>query len=149
MTYYDKEKRKTEKMDNLYTEQTQRDGLEYSKGNSLLDNKFVEIFKDTKCADLLLRVILNRDDFRATNIYTVPECSTQILILAVDENNRKHLVLVQKDNPDVDEREDEYMGELMDKLKTGTENNEETFSEDYMIILTERDVFGKNFQFII
>ncbi len=71
----------------------------------LMDDTFMrKVFEDKECAELLLRIILNRDDLTVNSV-TSQQCvnnlqgrSVQLDIYAVDKNNRHYNIEVQRDD---------------------------------------------------
>ena len=115
----------------------------------LMDDIFMnKVFEDKKCAQLLLKIILEKE-------LTVTEVKTQYAvnslqgraarldIWAVDENNKLYNVEVQNENEDATPMRARYNCSLIDAnvLKKGGHWDE--LPETYVIFITRNDVLGE------
>ncbi len=122
--------------------------LEILRNLRLIDDTFMtKVFEDKECAELLLRVILDRDDLTVERTATQWEIknlqgrSTRLDIYAVDRDGKRYDIEVQRENKGAEPRRARYNGSLMDanSLRPGQELNE--LSETYIVFITEHDVF--------
>ncbi len=106
-----------------------------------------KVFEDKECAQLLLRVILDRDDLTVERTITQWEIknlqgrSTRLDIYAVDRAGKHYDIEVQRDNQGAEPRRARYNGSLMDanSLRAGQEVGE--LPEVYIVFITEHDLF--------
>lgn len=113
----------------------------------LLDDDFMsKVFEDKKCAELLLRIILKREDLKVQEVQVQHELknlqgrSVRLDILAVDSVNKIYNVEVQRDDDGAAAKRARYNSSLLDAniLEAGKEC--EQLNESYVIFITERDV---------
>ncbi len=122
--------------------------IEIIKKFRLIDDTFMtKVFEDKECAQLLLRVILDRDDLTVESTITQWEIkdlqgrSTRLDIYAVDRAGKHYDIEVQRDNQGAEPRRARYNGSLMDanSLRAGQEVGE--LPEVYVVFITEHDLF--------
>ena len=84
-------------------ERKHEDDLQRLRGFRLLDDDFMsKVFEDKKCAEFLLRIILNRDDLevkKSNSQYSIKNLqgrSVRLDILAVDKKNRAYNIEIQR-----------------------------------------------------
>ncbi len=117
----------------------------------LIDDIFMtKVFEDKDCSQLLLRVILGRDDLTVVNVTSQLEVknlqgrSSRFDVYAVDTEGKHYNIEVQRDNDGADERRARYNASLLDAntLRPGQDVKE--LPEAYIIFITEKDVLGGN-----
>ena len=119
----------------------------------LMDDNFMsKVFEDKPCAEFLLRIILNRDDFNdtaTTEIYTLSlhdalpilqGRSVRLDILAVDHENRAYNVEVQRSDSGAVAKRARYNSGLLDANLTRKGDAYDALNETYVIFITEKDV---------
>ncbi len=129
-------------MDNMHEEFLRR-----IKRLVLMDDIFMrKVFEDKACAQLLLNIILNRDDLTVKKVISqqyvknLQGRSVQLDIYAVDKDNRHYNIEVQRgDDGAVPERA-RYNISLMDANLTHTGDSYSDLPEVYVIFITENDV---------
>ncbi len=113
----------------------------------LMDDTFMrKVFEDKECAELLLRIILNRDDLTVEKAET-QHClnnlqgrSVQLDIYAVDKNKRHYNIEVQRDDNGAIPERARYNSSLMDANLTQKGSKYTDLPETYVIFITENDV---------
>ncbi len=117
----------------------------------LLDDDFLtKVFEDKKCSELLLKVILGRDDI--TVITTTPQNgiknlqgrSVRLDILVQDENGCLFNVEVQRSDKGAVSKRARYNSALIDANITELGEEFKNLQETYVIFITENDVIGAN-----
>jgi len=113
----------------------------------LMDDTFMrKVFEDKECAELLLRIILNRDDLTVESVDSqqyvnnLQGRSVQLDIYAVDKNNRHYNIEVQRDDDGAVPERARYNSSLMDANLTHKGDNYTDLPETYVIFITENDV---------
>lgn len=119
---------------------------------SLFNDDFMsKVFEDAHCVELLIRVILNRDDLNVirSNIqFTVQNLqgrSVRFDILAVDADNRIYDIEIQRCNEGAAPKRARYNSSLIDANATESGQKLGTLNDSYVIFITERDVLGRGF----
>ena len=115
----------------------------------LMDDMFLStVFQKSECTELLLHLILNRDDL------TVEEVRTQrglknlwgrearLDILAVDKDGKYYNIEVQRRDEGASPKRARYYSALLDTNITEPGENFENLAETYVIFITENDVLG-------
>lgn len=114
----------------------------------LMDDTFMsKVFEDKKCAELLLRVILNKDDLTVRNTQTQFEIrnlqgrSARLDIYAVDSDGVQYDVEVQRRDSGAIPKRGRYNCSLMDANATDPGDDFENLPRTYVIFITESDYF--------
>lgn len=125
-----------------------REQREIIKQLRLIDDTFMsKVFEDKTCAELLLRVILDKDDLTVLKVDSQIELknlqgrSSRLDIYAVDSRGKQYDVEVQRDNDGALPGRARYNSSLMDAnlLLKGQQLTE--LPETYVIFITEHDTF--------
>lgn len=131
-------------------EKRERD-LERLRKFCLMDDEFMtKVFEDKACAELLLRIILDRDDLKVENVssqHTIKNLqgrSVRLDILALDNRNRLYNIEIQRNDSGANVKRARYNSALMDANVTEPGEQYEMLPETYIIFITEKDVLGKN-----
>ena len=115
----------------------------------LIDDELMELcFNDNiECAELLVRVILGREDLKIISAKTQVTLKgvmreVRLDILAVDDEGRKYNIEFQRDNSGAVPERARYNSSMIDvnSLDKGEEFTE--LPEVYVIFITENDVLG-------
>ena len=128
-----------------------QEDLECIRKFRLMDAMFVsKVFEDKKCAELLLHVILNRNDLIVQEVHgqydinNLQGRSIRLDILAVDGTGKVYNVEVQRSNGGAVPKRARYNSSLLDANVTEPGDDYEKLCESYVIFITENDVLKSN-----
>lgn len=142
----------TEKLDAIpgLPEEFVRQNAKYMRllqGFRLLDDDFMsKVFEDKECAQLLLHIILEREDLVVQEVhgqYSIKNLqgrSVRLDILAVDQDGKHYNIEIQRRDEGADARRARYNSSLLDANLTHPGDRYEELGETYVIFITERDV---------
>lgn len=121
--------------------------LEVIRNFCLMDDDFMsKVFEDHECAQLLLNIILDRDDLKVKEVHgqhvikNLQGRSVRLDILAVDEKGTCYNVEIQRSDEGADARRARYNSSLMDANLTSAGDKYSALAETYVIFITERDI---------
>ena len=121
--------------------------LKIIRGFRLLDDDFMsKVFEDKACANLLLQIILERDDLTVQEVHGQHDIknlqgrSVRLDILAVDQAGRTYNVEIQRRDEGADAHRARYNSSLLDANLTNPGDRYDALGETYVIFITERDV---------
>lgn len=128
-----------------------KDYLERIGRLRMLDDDFMsKVFEDPKCAEILLRIILNRKDLTVQHVQ-VQHCihnlqgrSVRLDIYAVDTNGKLYDVEVQRDDRGAGRKRARYNSSVIDADIAEAGKQFENLPETYVIFITENDVLKGN-----
>lgn len=130
-------------------EQKHKDDLRRISELRLIDDDFMAaVFEDRVCAELLLKIILNRADLTVKEVhgqYSIKNLqgrSVRLDILAVDSDNNAYNIEVQRSDRGAIEKRARYNSSLLDANLTDTGDDYDALNETYVIFITENDVLG-------
>lgn len=113
----------------------------------LMDDTFMsKVFEDKSCAELLLSVILNRNDLKVQRVVSqqyvknLQGRSVQLDIYAVDNENKQYNIEVQRNDEGAVPERARYNSSLMDANLTDPGDKFKDLPETYVIFITEHDV---------
>ena len=122
------------------------------KALRLIDDDFMNICFDgyIEGAELLLKVILDRDDLKVTEVKTQKQLnnlngrSVWLDICATDSSGAKYDIEIQRANKGANPKRARYHSSMVDAdvLKEGEDFTD--LRENYVIFITEKDVIGTN-----
>lgn len=125
--------------------------LERIKNFRLLDDDFfTKCFEgDTKCIELVLRIVLNKSDLYVVDVRTqvfvenIKNRSVRLDVLATDSEERKFNVEIQRADKGAGKKRARYNSSMLDAnlLKKGEDF--ENLPETFVVFITENDVIGK------
>lgn len=109
-----------------------------------------EVFKNKKCTELLIKIILNKDDIEIkeleiqSNNVNLKYKSIIMDILAVDSNDCIYNIEIQKENEGADPKRARYHSSMIDShiLKKG--KLPQNLPNTYVIFITQRDALKKD-----
>lgn len=125
--------------------------LERIRNFRLLDDDFMtKVFEDKACAELLVRITLERDDLMIRQVITQRDTknlqgrSLRLDIFAVDSGNRVVNVEVQRADKGAGFKRARYHSSLLDTNITDPGDEFQNLDETYMVMITENDVIGRD-----
>ncbi|MBQ8638581.1 MAG: Rpn family recombination-promoting nuclease/putative transposase [Lachnospiraceae bacterium] len=123
--------------------------LEKLQGFVLMDDEFMKkVFEDKGCVELLLQIILDRDDLHVTEHHVQHEVSNlhgrsiRMDIFAVDGDGVVYNVEVQNREEGAIPKRARYNSSLMDANVTKPGDDYEKLVESYVIFITRTDVLN-------
>ena len=133
----------------LDLERKHQEDLQRIRNFRLMDDDFMsKVFEDPSCAQLLLQIILERQDLRVQNVQSQYDLknlqgrSVRLDILAVDQANRAYNIEVQRSDSGAAVKRARYNSSLLDANLTMKGDSYEQLNETYVIFITEHDVLG-------
>ena len=121
--------------------------LQRLRGFRLLDDDFMsKVFEDKDCTELLLQIILNRNDLKVQSVHGQHDIknlqgrSIRLDILAVDTSGRVHNIEVQRSDKGAGVKRARYNSSLLDANITESGDDYKNLSESYVIFITEHDI---------
>lgn len=130
-------------------ERKHQEDLQRIRNFRLMDDDFMsKVFEDPSCAQLLLQIILERQDLRVQNVQSQYDLknlqgrSVRLDILAVDQANRAYNIEVQRSDSGAAVKRARYNSSLLDANLTMKGDSYEQLNETYVIFITEHDVLG-------
>ena len=127
-----------------------QEDLQRIRGFRLLDDDFMsKCFEDYECVELVLRIILGKDDIKVEKVqtqYKVKNLQGRSIILdiyATDSSGKKYNIEIQRADHGAGARRARYHSSLMDADITEPGEKLENLVETYVIFITEHDVLGK------
>ncbi|MCI7349362.1 MAG: Rpn family recombination-promoting nuclease/putative transposase [Ruminococcus sp.] len=132
-------------MDKTLSERRKKQ-IEIIKQFRLIDDTFMsKVFEDKACAELLLRIILKKDDLTVLKTDSQIELknlqgrSSRLDIYAVDSKGKHYDIEVQRDNDGAFPRRARYNSSLMDANLLLKGQTVAELPETYVIFITEHD----------
>lgn len=115
----------------------------------LMDDTFMsKVFEDKRCTELVLRIILNRDDLIVDHVNCQQDIknlqgrSIRMDILAHDRKGVIYNIEVQNDDAGADPKRARYNSSLLDANITEAGDDYDQLRETYVIFITRNDVLG-------
>lgn len=116
----------------------------------LMDDTFMsKVFEDKECAELLVRIILEKK-VNITEIKTqyavnnLQGRSARLDIWAVDDNGKLYNIEVQNDDENATSKRARYNSSLIDANILRKSTNWDKLPETYVVFITRHDVIGDN-----
>ena len=118
----------------------------------LMDNSLMtKVFEGSKeCTELILRIILEKDDLQVTDVhteYTIKNLqgrSARLDIHGSDSRNKIYNVEIQREDDGATPKRARFHGSIMDANALLEGDEWEKLPETYVIFITENDVLGEN-----
>ena len=115
----------------------------------LMDDTFMsKVFEDKECSELLLRVILGRDDLTVVRVVSQFELknlqgrSARLDIYAVDNKGKQYDIEVQRSDEGGNPKRARYNSSLLDTNSLLPGEKCDNLPESYVIFITEHDVLN-------
>lgn len=129
---------------------THKDDLERIRKLRLIDDDFMSVCFDNyiEGAQLLIRIILGRDDIVVTDVRSQRMMKNlngkglQLDILAVDREGDHYNFEIQRSNEGADRRRARYHSSMLDSHMLDSGCKVTDLRENYVIFITENDVLG-------
>ena len=124
--------------------------LEILKKFRLMDDDFMAVvFEDISCTEMLLQIILNRDDLIVKEVRSQYEIknlsgrSVRLDIFALDKKGHAYNIEIQRKDTGAVAKRARYNSSLIDAHTTEPGDNYEALADTYVIFITENDVLKK------
>lgn len=133
-----------------FDEKHQEDLERIRKFRLLDDNFMTKVFEDVACTELMLQIILDKEDLRVLQVHTQYDVknlqgrSARLDILATDSTGRICNVEVQRSDKGAGVKRARYNSALIDANITEPGEEYNKLSETYVIFITENDVLKGN-----
>lgn len=130
----------------------QKELLEKIKEFRLIDDDFMsKVFEDNyECIELLLHIIMGKADLKVKeahtqyNIKNLVGRSVRLDIHAIDNENKKYNIEIQRSEKGAEAKRARYHSSVMDANSLLPGSNFDDLPETYVIFITETDVMGGN-----
>lgn len=123
--------------------------LQRLRGFRLLDDDFMaKVFEDKACAELLLRIILKKNDLVVNEVYgqftlkNLQGRSARLDVFASDSTGKVYNIEVQRSDRGAVAKRARYNASLIDANITEPGEEYQALNECYVIFITENDVIG-------
>lgn len=137
-------------MENMYFARQHEEDLQRLRGLRLLDDDFMsKVFEDKACAELLLRILLKKDDLVVNEVnsqFTLKNLqgrSARLDVFATDSDGKAYDIEVQRSDKGAVAKRARYNAALIDANITEPGEEYQALNESYVIFITENDVIGK------
>lgn len=131
----------------LHYSQKHEEDLKRLKNFCLLDDDFLtKVFEDTECVELLLRIILSKDDLKALEVHSqynmknLQGRSARFDVFAVDDSGRAFNIEVQRSDRGAAPKRARYHSGLLDANVMEPGEEYEKLPETFIIFITENDI---------
>lgn len=133
----------------LQYSQKHKEDLQRLKNFRLLDDDFLtKVFEDIECVELLLRIILNKEDLKVIEVHSqynmknLQGRSARLDIFAVDSSGAVFNIEVQRSDKGAIPKRARYHSSLIDANITEPGEKYEKLAESFVIFITENDIMG-------
>lgn len=123
--------------------------LQRLRGFRLLDDDFMaKVFEDKACAELLLRIILKKNDLVVKEVHgqlvlkNLQGRSARLDVFATDSTGKVYNIEVQRSDRGAVAKRARYNAALIDANITEPGDEYQALNECYVIFITENDVIG-------
>ncbi|MBD5470324.1 MAG: hypothetical protein HDR19_04210 [Lachnospiraceae bacterium] len=131
----------------MHYSQKHEEDLKRLKNFRLLDDDFLtKVFEDTECVELLLRIILGKDDLKAFEVHSqynmknLQGRSARFDVFAVDDSGRTFNIEVQRSDRGAASKRARYHSSLLDANVMEPGEEYEKLPETFIIFITENDI---------
>jgi len=145
-----KARKKVIAMDERGFAQRQEEYLQRLRGLRLLDDDFMaKVFEDKACAELLLRIILKKNDLIVNEVHgqfslkNLQGRSARLDVFATDSTGKVYDIEVQRSDRGAVAKRARYNAALIDANITEPGEEYQALNECYIIFITENDVIGE------
>ena len=136
----------------MYRKKISKKDLERLQRLRLMDDDFMTICFDNyiEGAELLLKIILDRDDLKVSEVKTQKELkniqgrSVRLDIHATDKQGNKYDIEIQRADKGANKERARYHSALLDSSMLNPNDDFTGLRENYVIFITENDVLGMN-----
>ena len=126
--------------------------LDAIKRLRLIDDAFFNVCMDDniECIQLILRIILHRDDIVVKSVVTQRTAhnlygrSVRFDVLAVDRTGKLYEIEIQRDDDGAIPQRARYNSSLLDSREVAKGTDFDQLPETWVIFITENDTFAKN-----
>ena len=116
----------------------------------LIDDTFFNVCFDgnTECMQLLLRIVLKKDDLKVTEVITQRSAhnlygrSVRFDVMAMDSAGKLYNVEIQRADEGTDPKRARFHTSLIDSREISKGTKYDQFPEIWVIFITENDVLG-------
>ncbi len=136
-------------MDKNALRRQREEDLQRLRGFRLLDDDFMaKVFEDKACAELLLRIILQKNDLMVREVHgqlslkNLQGRSARLDVFAVDSTGKVYDIEVQRSDRGAVAKRARYNAALIDANITEPGDEYQALNECYVIFITENDVIG-------
>lgn len=136
-------------MDEMSFARQHEEDLQRLRGFRLLDDDFMaKVFEDKECAELLLRIILKKNDLIVKEVYgqlslkNLQGRSARLDVFATDSIGKVYNIEVQRSDRGAVAKRARYNAALIDANITEPGDEYQALNECYVIFITENDVIG-------
>ena len=108
------------------------------------------VLQHKECAELVLSIILNRNDLKVTGcksqfeIHSLSGRSVRLDVYAIDAKGKKYDIEIQRANKGAEPERARYNGSLLSASSLDKNEGSKELPEVYVIFITENDVLKKN-----
>lgn len=124
--------------------------LESIQKMCLMDDNFMSmVLQHKECMELVLRIILSKDDLEVIEcktqyeIHNLRNRTVRLDVFAVDSEGKYYDIEIQRTDSGASPKRARYNGSLMDANSLEKSEGVENLPETYIIFITENDVLGE------
>ena len=121
------------------------------KAMRLMDDNFMTaVLSDKACAELVIRIILDRDDITVKKTWTqypinsLKNHSVRLDVYAEDSKGTKYDIEIQRSDRSATPKRARYISSMIDADTLLSSENYDELSETYVIFITENDILRQN-----
>lgn len=121
------------------------------KAMRLMDDNFMTaVLSDKACAELVIRIILDRDDITVKKTWTqypinsLKNHSVRLDVYAEDSKGTKYDIEIQRSDRGATPKRARYISSMIDSDTLLSSENYDELPETYVIFITENDILRRN-----
>ena len=114
----------------------------------LIDDTFMSaVFEDKTCVEVLLRIILNKDDLKVLSVKTqyslnnLVGSSSRLDVHATDSEHKEYDIEIQRSKEGAGFKRARYYSAILDTISPDVHGDYNKLPESYVIFITESDIF--------